>query len=96
LEKQSIRTIKQAIERGLSQQALQALRDDERKGVQTLIKRHDKEVLKQKQLRADHERRLTYERAAYGNGRQMIAGIDEVGRGPLAGPVVARDRKSVV
>lgn len=89
LEKQSIQAIKQAIEAGVSNQALDALRKDERKGVQTLIRRYDKEVARKKQLHADHERRLTYERAAYGKGAQLIAGVDEVGRGPLAGPVVA-------
>ena len=30
-----------------------------------------------------------YERAARAQGRQIIAGVDEAGRGPLAGPVVA-------
>ena len=32
---------------------------------------------------------LRYEKKAYKNGAQIIAGIDEAGRGPLAGPVVA-------
>lgn len=32
---------------------------------------------------------MKYERQAYRNGHQCIAGLDEVGRGPLAGPVVA-------
>ena len=31
----------------------------------------------------------TYERAALGGGHKMICGVDEAGRGPLAGPVVA-------
>lgn len=30
-----------------------------------------------------------FERAARGRGRRLIAGIDEAGRGPLAGPVIA-------
>jgi len=30
-----------------------------------------------------------FERMYYGQGYQRIAGVDEVGRGPLAGPVVA-------
>ena len=33
--------------------------------------------------------RFTYERECLANGYSFIAGIDEVGRGPLAGPVVA-------
>lgn len=32
---------------------------------------------------------LEHERAGYADGFRCIAGIDEVGRGPLAGPVVA-------
>lgn len=35
------------------------------------------------------ERLLTYERAAIAQGYQSIAGLDEAGRGCLAGPVVA-------
>jgi ribonuclease HII len=31
----------------------------------------------------------TFEKIAYQEGYQFIAGVDEVGRGPLAGPVVA-------
>lgn len=30
-----------------------------------------------------------YENKAFQNGAERIAGVDEVGRGPLAGPVVA-------
>jgi len=30
-----------------------------------------------------------YERELYSRGIKAVAGIDEVGRGPLAGPVVA-------
>ncbi|MGD0015943.1 MAG: ribonuclease HII [Verrucomicrobiia bacterium] len=32
---------------------------------------------------------LRYERRAYQNGAKLVAGIDEAGRGPLAGPVMA-------
>ena len=31
---------------------------------------------------------LTHERRLWASGRSLIAGVDEVGRGPLAGPVV--------
>ena len=43
--------------------------------------------------RARERRRLTrlhrFERAAHGRGFTFVGGVDEVGRGPLAGPVVA-------
>ncbi len=32
---------------------------------------------------------FSLERAVYGQGFSLVAGVDEVGRGPLAGPVVA-------
>lgn len=32
---------------------------------------------------------LRYEKKAYDNGAGIVAGVDEAGRGPLAGPVVA-------
>ena len=32
---------------------------------------------------------LAYEREAWSRGRVVVAGVDEAGRGPLAGPVVA-------
>ena len=32
---------------------------------------------------------LKYEKELYNNGIEYIAGVDEVGRGPLVGPVVA-------
>ena len=35
------------------------------------------------------ESMLSYEKELYKQGLTMIAGVDEVGRGPLAGPVVA-------
>lgn len=35
------------------------------------------------------EPRLAFERECHGRGRVRVAGVDEAGRGPLAGPVVA-------
>jgi ribonuclease HII len=34
-------------------------------------------------------RLIVFELAAYASGQECVAGVDEVGRGPLAGPVVA-------
>lgn len=65
------------------------LSTDSRKGVQKLLTQwHDKkqkELAEQKRI----ERMMIYERKFNQMGYQLIAGIDEVGRGPLAGPVVA-------
>ncbi|HEM4137005.1 TPA: ribonuclease HII [Streptococcus suis] len=65
------------------------LAQDERAGVQAAIKKRQKELEKEAAEAARLEAMLFYEKALYENGAKFIAGIDEVGRGPLAGPVVA-------
>ncbi|HFI0634594.1 TPA: ribonuclease HII [Streptococcus suis] len=65
------------------------LSQDERAGVQAAIKKRRKELEKEAAEDARLEAMLSYEKALYENGVELIAGIDEVGRGPLAGPVVA-------
>lgn len=61
--------------------------DDERKGVRQLIEkaRHEDEKLLMELKRLDAMKVFERKYSAY----QNIAGIDEAGRGPLAGPVVA-------
>ncbi|MBF0746970.1 ribonuclease HII [Gemella sp. 19428wG2_WT2a] len=73
----------------LSQEELDNFRADERVGVQKLVKAYDKKqkaILKEK---LDYRARSLYEKKCRELGYKFIAGIDEVGRGPLAGPVVA-------
>ena len=66
----------------------QAYEEDSRAGVQKAI------IQRKKVIQADIdedlrlENMLRYEKELYQQGYQAIAGIDEVGRGPLAGPVV--------
>ncbi|HFI0272477.1 TPA: ribonuclease HII [Streptococcus suis] len=62
---------------------------DERAGVQTAIKQRRSAILKEIQEDERLETMLAYEKALYEIGLEFVAGIDEVGRGPLAGPVVA-------
>ncbi|MBJ8026642.1 ribonuclease HII [Bacillus cereus group sp. N21] len=66
----------------------QVLLKDERKGVQKLILKW----YKQKELAQKEKEKFLemskYEKALREKGLTYIAGIDEVGRGPLAGPVV--------
>ena len=63
--------------------------DDSRKGVQTALASFRKKYEKHQQELARLDEILTYERGLWEAGYDLIAGIDEVGRGPLAGPVVA-------
>lgn len=70
-----------------SEALLAACASDSRKAVQRLAEKYRK---KQQRLQAEQERMnnmLCYERAARQQGFKIIAGADEAGRGPLAGPV---------
>ncbi|WP_341877315.1 ribonuclease HII [Defluviitalea saccharophila] len=68
---------------------LERLKSDSRQGVQNLVKRYEKKyndyILELNRIKELN----TYENNYYSKGYKAIAGIDEVGRGPLAGPVVA-------
>ena len=68
---------------------LAELEQDSRCGVVQAIAKRKREI----QKRLDEEERLegmlAYEKECYARGIEFIAGGDEVGRGPLAGPVVA-------
>lgn len=66
---------------------IQQYESDERNGVQTLVAKAKKrvEALEKEILRTEEMKQYEREYASCG----YICGIDEVGRGPLAGPVVA-------
>ncbi len=68
---------------------IQACRTDERKGVQTALKQWQRQQDAKQALLERFERMSRYELDAKAKGYQLVAGIDEVGRGPLAGPVVS-------
>jgi ribonuclease HII len=73
----------------VSAQALSKLKRDPRQGVReiyaALKKRHERDAAERARLDA----MLNFERVLWGAGIQHIAGVDEVGMGPLAGPVIA-------
>ena len=62
---------------------------DGRAGVQAAISKRKRELQKQVDEDLRLEKMLAYENELYAQGIDLIAGVDEVGRGPLAGPVVA-------
>ena len=68
---------------------LAELEQDGRSGVIQAIAKRKREI--QKRLDEDErlEGMLAYEKECYAREIELIAGVDEVGRGPLAGPVVA-------
>ena len=86
LKKASMRTEAESAA-GLLENLEQTYREDTRSGVQALIRRSEKqrEALEKETVRIYQLQQ--YERDYEKEG--LICGIDEVGRGPLAGPVVA-------
>ena len=62
---------------------------DTRSGVQKEICKRKKAIQAELDEDLRLETMLSYEKELYKQGLTLIAGIDEVGRGPLAGPVVA-------
>ena len=80
----STKQIKALLEQDVSDELLQALRGDARKSVQSLYKA-------QQRMRQERERvqkMYAYEDEAAARGHVLTAGVDEAGRGPLAGPVI--------
>ncbi|MGG3913160.1 ribonuclease HII [Rossellomorea vietnamensis] len=67
---------------------LEELKQDERKGVQKLLIQLERERKKQAKEKKEFQDLTRYEQELRLQGYTRIAGIDEVGRGPLAGPVV--------
>lgn len=67
---------------------LQTFLQDPRKGVQQAVKNRQRQLEKLAIDRHQYDERLVYERRLW-QTQAYVAGVDEVGRGPLAGPVVA-------
>lgn len=67
---------------------LNELLSDERTGVQRLLAAYHKRKAQEVQERERFRELMSYERSGYDSGFRFIAGVDEAGRGPLAGPLV--------
>lgn len=68
---------------------LEQLQADPRRGAREMLYRH---LRREQERRRESERlqvMLTEERLLWNEGLRLVAGVDEAGRGPLAGPVVA-------
>ena len=59
-------------------------KDDDRKGVLKLIESYKNKLIAMEQEKQRIESLLRYEKELYAKGYKFIAGVDEVGRGPLA------------
>ncbi len=64
-------------------------RDDARRGARALVERAEKRVAAIETERARIDELFAFRRSLLFEGYSRVAGVDEVGVGPLAGPVVA-------
>ncbi|MFQ3543349.1 ribonuclease HII [Halobacillus rhizosphaerae] len=88
--KKTVQEIKQWIlENDLSEADLENLKHDSRKGVLDLVRQYERKLEKKKAKEIQYFEMMEFERQARAKGKVKIAGVDEAGRGPLAGPVVA-------
>ncbi|MBR5172146.1 MAG: ribonuclease HII [Phascolarctobacterium sp.] len=71
-----------------SEEFLAELELDCRVAVKKLLQAYHKRVEKAALERERFHKMLSYERNYYEEGAKLIAGVDEAGRGPLAGPLV--------
>ncbi|MGI2327209.1 ribonuclease HII [Planococcus sp. YIM B11945] len=64
------------------------LAQDSRKSIQTLIAQWHKRQNSNAKLLHNHEKKIQFDQSYKKHPTSLVAGIDEAGRGPLAGPVV--------
>ena len=92
ISKMKLGEIKQLAE-GLTADArmslLTDLKTDERSGVQKYALQLESQIRRATEERERMKRIFSYETEAWSEGFAFVAGLDEAGRGPLVGPVVA-------
>lgn len=88
--KMTIQEVKEQLKKpGNSSAWLQELEMDSRQGVQKLLRQWKQQQAREQRLKKQWETMSHFEQFYRTQGLIPIAGVDEVGRGPLAGPVVA-------
>ncbi|MHB1843455.1 MAG: ribonuclease HII [Deltaproteobacteria bacterium] len=90
-EKLPLALLRERLRRGerLAPGTLEALALDPRAGAQALVRRIESHRRRERAESSRLYRMLEFERAAREEGHALIAGVDEAGMAPLAGPVVA-------
>ncbi len=79
--------IKELLSTEVATEVVEALAVDSRVGVQKLVASYWKRQEKEQIAREQFYERTAYERQFRSKGYKLIAGVDEAGRGPLAGPL---------
>lgn len=80
--------IKKILKAEPSEDFLKELELDSRRGVQNLLQAYYKREQSKLTEKLRFEQMLRFERKYFEQGLKYIAGVDEAGRGPLAGPLV--------
>ena len=83
-----INEVKELLAGAPTAEQLAELKADQRSGVQKLLAAYYKRLEKAALERERFAKMLTYEKQYYAQGVRYVAGVDEAGRGPLAGPLV--------
>ena len=90
LSNYTIRELKKKLqERKVPKQLIDHLKNDPRKGVQKLAQKYIKQWQKKQKFREKWQQMNHKQLQLHNKGWELIVGLDEAGRGPLAGPVVA-------
>ena len=90
MEKYTVDEIKKILQQDVVDETfIEQLKADERTGVQKLVKQYENKIQKEYDEFQKFITMSIYENELRYSGVELIAGVDEVGRGPLAGPVVA-------
>lgn len=92
LEVKSMETIKSIAEKlkqtSLPNEWTNKLTEDHRAGVLKLIASWQKRLEQEKNIQLIHREKIQFDESFKLQKKDLVAGIDEAGRGPLAGPVV--------
>lgn len=87
-KRMKINEVKELLQGKPTEEQLQELENDSRAGVQKLLLSYKKRLEKEAEERIRFDKMLSFEKRFYKEGAKYIAGVDEAGRGPLAGPLV--------
>ena len=85
----SIREVARELQESPAPEFLAACRRDHREGIRKLLERYEKRLASDRAEAKRIAKLLRFERELWEQGCLLVAGIDEAGRGPLAGPVMA-------
>ncbi|SER54429.1 ribonuclease HII [Psychrobacillus sp. OK032] len=85
----SLKEIKERLEQATGSETwFKELENDTRIGAQKLINSWERKQQKLLLEKKAHEEKVLFDRSFCTNEQDLVAGVDEAGRGPLAGPVV--------